>query len=170
MNDSVLKQTRRVLVIDDNEAIHDDFRTILTPGGPSADLVDDEQALFGDAKQPAVDEVNFEVDCALQGQEGYQKVVAAVAAGNPYHLAFVDMRMPPGWDGVQTIQKLWEADPAAPGRHLQRLLGLLLEGDRRQARRERPAADPQKAVRRVRGFPDRQFPDRQVARHRGRRS
>jgi diguanylate cyclase (GGDEF)-like protein len=56
-------------------------------------------------------QAKFEVDFACQGQEGYDKVVASVASGNPYHLAFVDMRMPPGWDGLQTIQKLWEADP-----------------------------------------------------------
>ena len=75
------------------------------------DLADDEEALFGDTPGQLAVRRSFEVDCALQGQEGYEKVVAAVAAGKPYHLAFVDMRMPPGWDGVQTIQKLWEADP-----------------------------------------------------------
>ena len=46
-----------------------------------------------------------------QGKEGFEKAAAAVAVGKPYHLAFVDMRMPPGWDGVETIQKLWTADP-----------------------------------------------------------
>ncbi|HWE01929.1 MAG TPA: EAL domain-containing protein [Tepidisphaeraceae bacterium] len=109
MND-VLKQTRRVLIIDDTAAIHADFRTILAEGGPSADLANDEHTLFGNLVAPTVD-VTFEVDCALQGEEGYRKVQDAVAAGAPYQLAFVDMRMPPGWDGVQTIQKLWEADP-----------------------------------------------------------
>ena len=29
----------------------------------------------------------------------------------PYALAFVDMRMPEGWDGAQTIEHLWQADP-----------------------------------------------------------
>ncbi len=58
-----------------------------------------------------VPQIEFEIDDALQGRDGYEKVRAAKAAGTPYHLAFVDMRMPPGWDGVQTIEKLWEADP-----------------------------------------------------------
>ena len=33
------------------------------------------------------------------------------AAGNPYALAFVDVRMPPGWDGIETIDRLWQTDP-----------------------------------------------------------
>ena len=35
----------------------------------------------------------------------------ATAAGNPYALAFVDVRMPPGWDGIETIDRLWQTDP-----------------------------------------------------------
>ena len=105
-----LGQPRRVLVIDDTAAIHDDFRTILASAPRDAALDDDEAALFGHAR-PAAPLATFAVDSALQGEAGYHMVTAAVAAGRPYHLAFVDMRMPPGWDGVQTIQKLWEADP-----------------------------------------------------------
>ncbi|MGZ8385082.1 MAG: histidine kinase dimerization/phospho-acceptor domain-containing protein, partial [Nitrospira sp.] len=37
-------------------------------------------------------------------QNAYQR-------GNPYAVAFVDMRMPPGWDGLETIEHLWYADP-----------------------------------------------------------
>ena len=49
----------------------------------------------------------FQVDSAFQGQEGLEKVRAAVAAGDPYAVAFVDVRMPPGWDGVETITRIW---------------------------------------------------------------
>jgi PAS domain S-box-containing protein len=38
-------------------------------------------------------------------------VQAKVAEGQPYALAFVDVRMPPGWDGVETIKQLWQVDP-----------------------------------------------------------
>jgi diguanylate cyclase (GGDEF)-like protein len=100
----------RVIVIDDNEEIHSDFRKVLGGARSSPDLASDEAALFGQPA-PAVRQPFFEIDCASQGQEGYDKVVRALAAGKPYQLAFVDMRMPPGWDGVQTIQKLWEVDP-----------------------------------------------------------
>lgn len=58
---------RRVLVIDDNSAIHDDFRKILSPGLPSATaLSESEAALFGDAAEPAMP-FAFEIDCASQG-------------------------------------------------------------------------------------------------------
>src|SRR5262249_43812103 len=29
----------------------------------------------------------------------------------PYPLAFVDMRMPPGWDGIETIARIWKEYP-----------------------------------------------------------
>ena len=51
--------------------------------------------------------MTFQVDSAFQGQEGLEKVRAAFAAGTPYAVAFVDVRMPPGWDGVETITRIW---------------------------------------------------------------
>ncbi|MFO1076900.1 MAG: response regulator [Planctomycetota bacterium] len=102
---------RRVLVIDDNEAIHADFRKILTPAtGPSAELLAAEAALFGDAPAPPTGVV-FEVATAAQGRAGYELARQAHAAGSPFAVAFVDMRMPPGWDGLETIEHLWQVDP-----------------------------------------------------------
>jgi diguanylate cyclase (GGDEF)-like protein len=109
MSDPYLEQTRRVIAIDDNESIHDDFRTILNGVAAREGLADDEQALFGNARRSG-QKIKFEIDSALQGADGYEKVRAAAASGKPYHLAFVDMQMPPGWDGIQTIKKLWEVD------------------------------------------------------------
>ncbi|MFC5500323.1 response regulator [Caenimonas terrae] len=100
---------RRVLLVDDMPAIHEDFRKILGIR-PEVDLMDEaEAALFGQA--PAVTRESYLMDSAYQGQEGVALAQAAVAAGQPYALAFVDMRMPPGWDGVETIEHLWRADP-----------------------------------------------------------
>ncbi len=102
----------RILVIDDNPSIHADFRKVLGPlSGPlRAELDADEAALFGDAPT-AGRQWNFEIDSAMQGQEGLKMVEAALAEGRPYATAFVDVRMPPGWDGVETIQHLWKCDP-----------------------------------------------------------
>jgi diguanylate cyclase (GGDEF)-like protein len=107
-------EPRRILIIDDNDAIHNDFRKTLSGFGhavPAASLASAKAALFGGAR-PAVDATKpvFEVHSALQGQEGLDKLIAARHEGRPFCVAFVDMRMPPGWDGIQTIQKLWEAD------------------------------------------------------------
>jgi diguanylate cyclase len=103
---------KRVLIIDDTQAIHDDFKKILTAGGPSSDsLAGAKAALFGAEAPRKATRTRFDVDYAHQGEEGFAKVQAAVTAEKPYSVAFVDMRMPPGWDGLQTIRKLWEADP-----------------------------------------------------------
>lgn len=110
MNQTSPDQIRRVLVIDDNESIHTDFRTILDGNAGPLGLADDELALFGNTRK-STPQVNFQIDSALQGAEGFEKVKAARTAGKPYQLAFVDMQMPPGWDGIQTITKLWEVDP-----------------------------------------------------------
>jgi len=108
----LLPPNRRILLVDDNLSIHDDFRRILVPSKTSESLDDAAAALFGAAAEPTVAESDvFELDYAQQGQEACEKALVAVAARRPYALAFVDMRMPPGWDGLTTIGKLWEIDP-----------------------------------------------------------
>jgi signal transduction histidine kinase len=104
-------KNRRVLVIDDNRSIHDDFRKILSPAAATAAAFDaTEAAVFGHPTH-AVAHIQFEVDSAYQGQEGVLLAQKALEAGLPYAMAFVDVRMPPGWDGVETTRKLWELDP-----------------------------------------------------------
>ncbi len=110
-----LSQTasRRILVIDDSEAIHADFRKLLEVQEPPASLTAAKAALFGpaaDASAARPLQPGFEVDAALQGEEGFQKVQEALKAGHPYRVAFVDMRMPPGWDGLETIKRIWQVD------------------------------------------------------------
>jgi diguanylate cyclase (GGDEF)-like protein/PAS domain S-box-containing protein len=100
---------RRILVIDDNEAIQQDFRKILgSDETGAAALVESEAALFGES---APQRQGFELDSAYQGEGGLAMVVRALAESRPYALAFVDTRMPPGWDGVETIERLWQVDP-----------------------------------------------------------
>ncbi|MGB6604826.1 MAG: EAL domain-containing protein [Steroidobacteraceae bacterium] len=102
--------THRVLVIDDNAAIHEDFRKILVAAGSSSEVSAAEAALFG-AQQPGVDRPSFDMDSSMQGRDGVERVRQALAEGRPYSVAFVDMRMPPGWDGLETIEHLWKTDP-----------------------------------------------------------
>ena len=114
MADKETDRPRRTLVIDDNRAIHRDFEKVLLKARPTAGLADLESELFGDeptAKPPASARMTFDLSFADQGEEGARIVAQAIAEGNPFTVAFVDMRMPPGWDGVQTIKKLWELDP-----------------------------------------------------------
>ena len=104
---------RRILIIDDNAAIHADFRKVLgAQAEHSAQAALDvlEASLFGDAPTHAA-RPNFEIDSAHQGEEGVAMVSQALREGRSYAMAFVDMRMPPGWDGLKTIERLWATDP-----------------------------------------------------------
>lgn len=101
---------RRIIVIDDNPSIHDDFRKILTPPAMNADIHLLRSSLFGVAVASGQPE-RFEVDFAQQGRQGYDQILRARSEGHPYALAVVDMRMPPGWDGLETIEHIWAADP-----------------------------------------------------------
>src|SRR5688572_12497433 len=104
---------RRILVIDDNHAIHDDFRKILAPERIASSKLDElESSLFDTPREPKRPELpSFTISSAFQGQEGLERVRQALAEGRPYAMAFVDVRMPPGWDGIETTSRLWEACP-----------------------------------------------------------
>ena len=100
---------RRVLLVDDNVAIHRDFRKILESDKKSFAVDQLAKNLF-DASQKQTAKPCFEIDSAYQGEEGFKMVKEARSEGKPYTLAFVDVRMPPGWDGVQTVKRIWEED------------------------------------------------------------
>lgn len=105
------ENNNRILVVDDNRAIHEDLRKILEGGSEATDdLLSDENLLFG-YPQAKKSFTQFEIESAYQGQDGLARVQEKLAEGKPYALAFVDVRMPPGWDGVETIKQLWHVDP-----------------------------------------------------------
>ncbi len=103
---------RRILIVDDSPAIHDDFKKILVRSNPAGnDLESAEASLFGASEVGSGEEQDFELASAFQGEEALATVRAAVKAGRPFAMAFVDVRMPPGWDGIETIVQLWRVDP-----------------------------------------------------------
>ncbi|HPQ67930.1 MAG TPA: PAS domain S-box protein [bacterium] len=101
---------RRILLIDDNQNIHFDFRKIFASEQANPELSKLSQLLFDDFPLP-VSSIEFTIDSAYQGMEGAELARQARADNNPYAMAFVDVRMPPGWDGVETAKHLWEIDP-----------------------------------------------------------
>ncbi|MDP7014733.1 MAG: HD domain-containing phosphohydrolase [Pirellulaceae bacterium] len=102
---------RRILVVDDNESIHEDFRQILAVREESTRVIDSARdALLGDSSSNAPKLEPFDLSYAFQGKEGLDKIVAAKTAGRPFAVAFVDIRMPPGWDGVETVEKIFADD------------------------------------------------------------
>jgi two-component system cell cycle sensor histidine kinase/response regulator CckA len=111
MNHSDTLNNNRILIVDDNPSIHEDIRKILGGQGERNEALGTSKALlFGD-DSPQTDHTHFEIDSAHQGQEGLEMVRKAAEAGRPYALAFVDVRMPPGWDGVETITRIWKLYP-----------------------------------------------------------
>ena len=103
---------RRILIIDDNTAIHGDFGKVLRGDADRAArdaLALLEAGILGDERRGA-ERPQFELESAYQGREGVELARAAVQQGRPYAMAFVDMRMPPGWDGLETIEHLWAVD------------------------------------------------------------
>ena len=103
MNTCNRPPNNRILVIDDNASIQDDIRKILSHNRP------EEDDLF--EGPPAAGEFDFQVDAASQGEEGLGKIQAAAKARRPYAMAFVDVCMPPGWDGIETITRIWQQFP-----------------------------------------------------------
>ena len=111
MNEDNNVRHRRILVIDDNRSIHQDFSKIFaTRSASEAAVAEAGAALFGDPADQAAG-IEFQVDFAFQGQEGLARIRQAREEDYPYAMCFVDVRMPPGWDGIETTAKIWEHDP-----------------------------------------------------------
>lgn len=107
-----LSGNRRVLVVDDNVSIHEDYRKVLVESESSAtnDLARLESDLFGEGTPTSWGEA-FDVEFACQGVEALELLNKARESGQRYAMAFIDVRMPPGWDGIETAERLWQADP-----------------------------------------------------------
>jgi CheY-like chemotaxis protein len=111
MNTPPAQPRNRILIIDDNASIHADFRKILGQGQEQNVELNLTRALVFGESTVASPHSGFVIDSAFQGREGLEMVTQAAAEGDPYALAFVDVRMPPGWDGVETISHLWQCCP-----------------------------------------------------------
>ena len=106
------ERSPRILVIDDNPSIHDDFRKILgVKTAEQSHLESVESSLFELTDTSMERRRGFRIDSAYQGQEALELVKKAIEQGDPYMLAFVDVRMPPGWDGVETLEHIWKCAP-----------------------------------------------------------
>jgi two-component system NtrC family sensor kinase len=103
----------RILVVDDNPAIHDDFRKVFQSTAITREMGDLDALFFGDTASPAsaYSALEYKQSDAFQGEEALAMLQQASEEDEPFDMAFVDMRMPPGWDGLETIKKLWEHDP-----------------------------------------------------------
>jgi PAS domain S-box-containing protein len=112
-----MENNNRILIVDDNQSLHNDYRAVLCPEDSQAvnDLNSIEDDLFGEPAngdgETASEEQLYEVDSAFQGTEAIKMVRQAADEGRPYALIFMDVRMPPGIDGIETISRIWKEFP-----------------------------------------------------------
>ncbi len=103
--------TRKILIVDDNPDIHRDFTNILDTSTDTSVLDQLESEIFGSQNAlRQIESYHYQLVFATQGQQALEMVKAAVECADPFLMAFVDMRMPPGWDGLETIERLWQVD------------------------------------------------------------
>lgn len=106
----------KILVVDDEQAVLDAYRHVFEKSAvqqASEDLLSMANELFSETPQgdDAEKETAIEVVYASQGLEAIAQVEVAGAKGAPFHVAFVDIRMPPGIDGKETAKRIRQIDP-----------------------------------------------------------
>lgn len=101
----------RILIVDDNHAIHADFNKILRPHTALGSALDNSASQLFNTTPRSRPLPEVILQSAARGEEALQKVQQSIQAREPFAMAFMDVHMPPGWDGVDTVLRLWEFDP-----------------------------------------------------------
>ena len=105
----------RLLIVDDEPGMHESYRRSFAPAvdaGASA-LSAMASDLFGDDAADASADAAPVFECVHhnQGLDAVAEVAGALAAGEPFAVAFIDVRMPPGIDGKETARRIRALDP-----------------------------------------------------------
>ena len=104
------EEATRILAVDDEQPVREAYRAVLcTADAESDELAETEAELFG-APESATDKRPFDVTFAAQGEEAVAAVAASIAEERPFQLVFLDVRMPPGLDGVETARRIRQLD------------------------------------------------------------
>ena len=97
----------RVLIVDDEAGIHTDFEDMLNPSSKQTLTDSLADALFDEESEDKTSFLpNFELLHATNGEEAYEMVRTGKESNSPIAVAYVDVRMPPGIDGVETIRRI----------------------------------------------------------------
>lgn len=107
-------ENKRILIVDDNRSIHEDFMKILAPQRENESFEALAKEIFQDSAPDLVSSdpgIVYELDHAYQGQQALEMVEKAEGEDCPYGVIFMDVRMPPGWDGIETIKRIWSRFP-----------------------------------------------------------
>jgi CheY-like chemotaxis protein len=111
MNSPTESKAHRILVITDDPTLYTELRRILSTGDPKGNGAGSARPAFATGTAPAAGRREFSLDLASSGEAAQQLVQQAIAGGHPYSVAFAPVRVPPGWNGLETAAKLWQVDP-----------------------------------------------------------
>ena len=103
----------RILVVDDDEGVLDSYKNIfgLSRESASDTRIQDLQAqLYGTDSSPA-NAFPYDITYHQQANDAIQAVRVALNNNQPYAMTFLDVRMPPGPDGVWAAEKIRGLDP-----------------------------------------------------------
>lgn len=100
----------RILCIDDDHGVQEAYSASLSPqqNGLDHSLLSE---LLGEEELHEGAPEDFELTLCSQGEEGASAVRKSLEQGTPFAVAFIDIRMPPGWDGLKTAQEIRKIDP-----------------------------------------------------------
>ncbi|MHC4927667.1 MAG: sensor histidine kinase, partial [Planctomycetota bacterium] len=101
---------RRILLVDDETKILEELQKVLAPNETTCKEISElESRLFGSAPKSTIKA--YDVHCCQQGDEALEAIQQAVDSDEPFAVAFLDIRMPPGPDGVWTAEQIRKIDP-----------------------------------------------------------
>lgn len=110
--DRAVSGVRRILVVDDNEEIHGDFQRILCPTlRIDQELEKTADLLFERTASVTAPLTVHELEVATSGEQAVELMALALAEGKPFVMTFLDIRMPGGWNGLETAEHLWALQP-----------------------------------------------------------
>ena len=108
-----MTSTNRILVVDDDAMLIGEYLRCLgegfEPDSATATLGDLEKVLFGEETDER-GAAKFEVQARNQGLAAVEAVREAVKVGSPFSIVFLDIRMPPGIDGIEAARQIRELD------------------------------------------------------------
>ncbi|MDM8541112.1 response regulator [Desulfococcaceae bacterium HSG9] len=106
--------TIRILAADDEESFLELYQAVLESDEDDEDLSSEMNQLSGNLFDREISDKSsrvFDLTLCRQGQEAVKSVQEALDADRPYAVAFLDVRMPPGQDGIRTAEQIRALDP-----------------------------------------------------------
>ena len=112
MNTQTNDDSIRVLIADDDEHILECYRDAFG-GSEETDYIKALDALDAelfDVDNEVEETPRFDIVACSQGQTAIDKAIEAAEKGNPFDVVILDVRMPPGIDGVEAGSRIRELD------------------------------------------------------------